>query len=336
MNLILDIKSLSKSYNNRKNIVVKNVNLSVEKGKILVIVGESGSGKTTLIRLITGLTSQDEGIIILNNKIVTSDSIFIRPEKRNIGMVFQDYALFPHLTVYKNIAYGITSSVNKVKTVKEVLKLVGLEGYENRFPHQLSGGQQQRVSLARAIAPKPQLLILDEPFSNLDHNLRIQLREEVFDIIKKSNVTSIFVTHDTEDATAVADKIAVLKDGEIVQQGTTESFYKKPKNVYVASLFSSIVKLTNYDLEYFGYHSGTLDKTYAITFNNFEINKDCDYSTNLIILKSKHFRDIFLNTALLPNNKHLNFYSDINLSEKEVNLGFNKESLLVFNKDLKG
>ncbi len=338
MNLILDIKSLSKSYDNRKNIVVKNINLSVEKGKILVIVGESGSGKTTLIRLITGLTSQDEGIIILNDKIVASDSIFIRPEKRNIGMVFQDYALFPHLTVYKNIVYGISSSVNKVnkvKTVKEVLKLVGLEGYENRFPHQLSGGQQQRVSLARAIAPKPQLLILDEPFSNLDHNLRIQLREEVFDIIKKSNVTSIFVTHDTEDATAVADKIAVLKDGEIVQQGTTESFYKKPKNLYVASLFCSIVKLTNYDLEYFGYSSGIIDNTYAISFNNFEINKDCHYSTNLIILKSKHFRNIFLNTALLPNNKHLNFYSDINLSEKEVNVGFNKESLLVFNKDLK-
>ena len=134
---------------------------------------------------------------------------------------------------------------------------------------------------------------------------------------------------------AVADKIAVLKDGEIVQQGTTESFYKKPKNLYVASLFCSIVKLTNYDLEYFGYSSGIIDNTYAISFNNFEINKDCHYSTNLIILKSKHFRDIFLNTALLPNNKHLNFYSDINLSEKEVNVGFNKESLLVFNKDFK-
>ena len=236
MNTILNIKSLSKSYNNRKELVVNNINLSIERGKILAIVGESGSGKTTLIRLISGLETPNEGAITLNEKIVTSDTVFVGPEKRNIGMVFQDYALFPHLTVYENVIYGISKLINKEKTVNEILKLVSLVGLEQRYPHQLSGGQQQRVALARAIAPKPQLLILDEPFSNLDSNLRTQLREEIFSIIKKINATAIFVTHDIKDANAVADEILILKDGEILQYGTIKQVLNQPINKYVSNL----------------------------------------------------------------------------------------------------
>src|SRR5690606_846250 len=197
---MLTVNSLSKSFNKGKTFALRDVSFHLNQGDVYAIVGESGSGKTTLIRLIAGLESPDEGTIFINNELVSSIKKNVKPEKRNIGLVFQEYALFPHLTVLDNVLYGISKLKNKKEQADEVLSLVGLLDYKGRYPHQLSGGQQQRVALARALAPKPSLLILDEPFSNLDAMLRAQLRNEVFDIIKKSGVTAIFVTHDTQDA----------------------------------------------------------------------------------------------------------------------------------------
>ncbi|WP_299108760.1 ABC transporter ATP-binding protein [uncultured Tenacibaculum sp.] len=237
---LLEIQNIYKRFNKGEVVALNNVSLGLEKGKILAIVGESGSGKTTLIRLITGLEVLDEGKIILNDKVVSSNQIFIAPQHRNVGMVFQDYALFPHLTIFKNIAYGISKHPNKKERVKEVLELVGLTGMEKRYPHELSGGQQQRVALARAIAPNPELLILDEPFSNLDVILRNQLRQDIVSILKQTNTTAIFVTHDIKDALEVSDEILVLQNGNVSQQGNTQEVYKNPKGAYVELLFENV------------------------------------------------------------------------------------------------
>ncbi len=240
MNTILTIQNVVKTFNKGKVIALNGVSFDLKVGNILAVVGESGSGKTTLIRLITGLAVLDEGVIRLQDKIVSSDSIFIAPEKRKVGMVFQDYALFPHLTIFENISYGISKKVNKKERVAEVLKLIGLSDVEKRYPHELSGGQQQRIALARSLAPSPELLILDEPFSNLDVLLRNQLREDIATIIKKTNTTAIFVTHDIKDALAISDDILVLQNGNIIQSGKTKDVVESPNSKYVKLLLDSV------------------------------------------------------------------------------------------------
>ncbi|PKH51210.1 ABC transporter [Tenacibaculum sp. Bg11-29] len=238
--MLLEVKGVKKTFNKGEIVALNNVSLSLIKGNIVAIVGESGSGKTTLIRLITGLEVIDAGTILLKNKVVSSNSIFIEPQFRNVGMVFQDYALFPHFTIFDNIAYGISKLSNKKERVKEVLDLVGLSDKEKNYPHELSGGQQQRVALARALAPKPELLILDEPFSNLDVILRNQLRKDVQRILKETNTTAIFVTHDIKDAIEISDEILVLQNGNVLQQGITKEVYENPEDSYVKLLFENI------------------------------------------------------------------------------------------------
>lgn len=238
--MLLEVKEVKKTFNKGKIVALDNISFSLTKGKIIAIVGESGSGKTTLIRLIAGLEVLDTGSILLKEKVVSSKSIFVEPQFRNVGMVFQDYALFPHFTVFDNIVYGISKLSNKKERAKEVLDLVGLSDKEKSYPHELSGGQQQRVALARALAPKPELLILDEPFSNLDVILRNQLRQDIQKILKKTNTTVVFVTHDIKDAIEVSDEILVLKKGKILQQGLTSNVYKNPEGSYVKLLFNSI------------------------------------------------------------------------------------------------
>ncbi|MGB1042380.1 MAG: ABC transporter ATP-binding protein [Tenacibaculum sp.] len=236
--IILQIKNLKKTFG--KVIALQEVNFSLDEGNILAIVGESGSGKTTLIRLIAGLENLDNGSILLKEKEVASETVFVNPQDRKIGMVFQDYALFPHLTIYENITYGITDNESKKERVEEVLELVGLSGVEKRYPHELSGGQQQRIALARALAPKPSLLLLDEPFSNLDVILRKQLRQDIVTILKETNTTAIFVTHDIKDAIAISDDMLVLQNGEVLAQGQTQEVLASTKNDYVKLLFDSI------------------------------------------------------------------------------------------------
>ncbi|WMJ72187.1 ABC transporter ATP-binding protein [Cytophagaceae bacterium ABcell3] len=236
---ILQINTLSKKYSSKGPWALKNINLEVEKGELLALIGESGSGKSTLLRLIAGFEDPDDGEIFINDQCVAGKRNFISPEKRQVGMVFQDYALFPHMDIAENVGFGIKqlSGKEKKERVGKCLSLVGLSGYEKRYPHQLSGGQQQRIALARAMAPNPGLILLDEPFSNLDGVLKDQVREEIRNIIKTSGTTAIFVTHDTKDALSTADRIAILKDGEIQQIGYPEEVYNTPANTYVANFF---------------------------------------------------------------------------------------------------
>ena len=213
--MFVTIKDLNFKYPSNDDWVINDFNYTFNKGDIVGILGASGSGKSTLLRLIAGLEIPDNGEMLLNGRVIFNRKKLVQPEKRNIGMVFQDYALFPHMTVEKNIGYGISKTKNKEKRIQEVLNLVEMEEYGKRYPHELSGGQQQRIALARALAPKPSLLLMDEPFSSLDHDLQIKIRVELRSIIKKAGITSVFVTHNRENCESISDEIIELKFGKI-------------------------------------------------------------------------------------------------------------------------
>lgn len=208
----IEIEQLSFSFPGTKEPVIQDFSLSINQGEVVGILGASGSGKTTLLRIISGLEVPKSGKIKIAGKYVVGENTLVQPEHREVGMVFQDYVLFPHMTVRDNILFGLFKLTKKdrLARLKEVLELVKLEKYEKRYPHELSGGQQQRVALARALAPKPKLLLLDEPFSNLDAELKETIREELRMILKKANMTCILVTHDHNDVEAICDRIIMI------------------------------------------------------------------------------------------------------------------------------
>jgi iron(III) transport system ATP-binding protein len=215
--------------------VVQNLHLAAQMGQIVALLGPSGCGKTTTLRMIAGLEVADWGIIEIDGRVVARPGLHESPERRSIGMVFQDYALFPHLSVSQNVGFGLSRGSRPKGRIDDVLDLVGLRGYGNRMPHELSGGQQQRVALARALAPGPDLLLLDEPFSNLDPELRVSVRRDVHEILVAAGATTILVTHDQEEALSLADSVAVMSDGHIVQHASPEDLYHKPATRMVAS-----------------------------------------------------------------------------------------------------
>lgn len=214
--------------------VVKSVSFSLSRGEILSLLGPSGCGKTTLLRSIAGLHTLDSGAITIAGKVVADQTIQVPAQDRKIGMVFQDGALFPHMSVLKNVRFGLAGRPDASKRTSEVLELVGMTDYGSRLPGTLSGGQQQRVALARALAPEPEILLLDEPFSALDAGLRVQLRREVKQILADLGITVVVVTHDQEEAFILGDKVAVMRDGELVQMDTPTSLYTRPSSAWVA------------------------------------------------------------------------------------------------------
>lgn len=231
--LLLTLHNLACGYQDQR--VVQHLNLHLNAGDIGCLLGSSGCGKTTTLRAIAGFEPVHEGEITLAGEVISRAGFTLAPEKRRIGMVFQDYALFPHLTVADNIAFGIRNHPRQKQVVQEMLELVNLGALGTRHPHELSGGQQQRVALARALAPEPQLLLLDEPFSNLDGELRRRLSHEVRDILKARGTSAILVTHDQEEAFAVSDHVGVFKDGRLQQWDTPYNLYHEPATPYVAS-----------------------------------------------------------------------------------------------------
>ncbi|MEM2414106.1 MAG: ABC transporter ATP-binding protein, partial [Sulfolobales archaeon] len=229
----IELVQVSKRFG--KVLAVDKVSVEIEKGEFFTFLGPSGCGKTTTLRIIAGLEIPDEGRVIMDGADIT----YLPPHKRDTAMVFQNYALWPHMTVFENVAYGL--KVRKYpkeeirRKVKEVLELVRLEGLEDRYPTQLSGGQQQRVALARALVVEPKALLLDEPLSNLDAKLRIEMREELKRIQKSLNITAVYVTHDQEEAMVLSDRIAVMNRGRVVQIGSPEELYGRPKTLFVAT-----------------------------------------------------------------------------------------------------
>lgn len=233
---IIRLKNVQKRFSKHGKPAVNYLNITVKQGEILTLLGPSGCGKTTILRMIAGFEQPTEGEIFIGGKIVYDDKTFVPPEKRGVGMVFQDYALFPHLTIEKNVAFGLKKWANfqKKRRIKEVLELVGLADYAKRYPNELSGGQQQRVALARALAPNPAVVLMDEPFSNLDAGLREKMRHDIVEILKKADTTAIIVTHDQKDAFAVSDRVVVMNEGVIQQVAHPRDLYRCPTNCFVA------------------------------------------------------------------------------------------------------
>jgi len=236
--------NLSKNYHDTR--AVSDVSLSVAKGEILALLGPSGCGKTTTLRLIAGFEKPDSGQIEVAGKPIAGPGLFVSPERRGVGMVFQDYAIFPHLTVFQNVAYGLKgqSPAQMRDNVLMMLKLVGIERFQGRYPHELSGGERQRVALARALAPHPVLLLMDEPFSSLDADLRVQVREQVRGILKSTQATAIFVTHDQEEALYMGDRLAIFRKGRLEQAGRPEEVFHAPATRFVAEFMGGTDFLT--------------------------------------------------------------------------------------------
>lgn len=238
----LTINNLTSQYDGK--LVISDLSLTLARNEIVALLGPSGCGKTTLLRAIAGLQPISGGDITLGDQVISTATKSLASEKRNIGMIFQDYALFPHLSVFDNIAFGLKnmSKAEKELAVDEMLALVKLEGYQSRFPHELSGGQQQRVAIARALAYKPQLMLLDEPFSNIDSQSRGEIMQEMRQILKQQQVPGVFVTHSKDEAFVFADKIAIFNDGKIEQIDKGSVLYNNPCSPYVANFMGK----TNY------------------------------------------------------------------------------------------
>ncbi|CAI2934963.1 ABC transporter ATP-binding protein [Aminobacter niigataensis] len=221
---------------------LRGVSLAAEPGEVLCLLGPSGSGKTTLLRIAAGIEAQTSGQVMLNGKEIAGPTVFLPPEQRSIGLVFQDFALFPHLTILDNVRFGLTA-LSRDEGKREALialNRVGLEHYADNYPHALSGGEQQRVALARALAPRPAVLLMDEPFSGLDSRLKDTVRAETLAILRESRATAIVVTHDAEEAMRMGDRIALLKDGQLVQTGRADDLYLRPANLFAAGFFSEL------------------------------------------------------------------------------------------------
>ena len=302
--MFLEIKNLNKTYGEKE--VLKDVNFSLDEGNILCILGPSGCGKTTILNSIGGFIKNNSGKIFLNGEDISS----LNPEDRNISTVFQSYGLFTNKNVLENVAYGLkfrnVKKQDRINKSLEILKIVGLEGYEYRKVHELSGGQRQRVALARSLVISPRLILLDEPFSNLDKNLRITMRNEIKKLVKYFKMTTILVTHDQEDAFTMADRVILMNEGKIIQNSTVTELYNSPNSEFSLSFIGNSNKLDN---------------------DNFirpEKIKIVDYKTdNFAEIISKQFRGSFIEYQLKLNNKS-NILKVIELNTgKEKNIGDN-------------
>jgi iron(III) transport system ATP-binding protein len=234
----LTLDSISHAYH--RALVLDGISLSLAQGEILALVGHSGSGKSTLLRIVAGLETPLSGRVVINGREVTARRHLVPPERRGVGFMFQDYALFPHMTVAENVMFGLRSlgAAERRETARAMIERVGLAALADAYPHVLSGGEQQRVALARALAPHPSVLLMDEPFSNLDRGTRDLVRDETVGVLRQTGATAILVTHDPEDAMRTADRIVLLRGGRAVQAGTAEDLYYRPASLFVARFFS--------------------------------------------------------------------------------------------------
>jgi iron(III) transport system ATP-binding protein len=236
----LSFENISHSYHGKATI--SGLSLAVEPGEVLCLLGPSGSGKTTLLRIAAGIEAQTSGRVLLNDQEIAGPGLFLPPERRGIGLMFQDFALFPHMTILDNVRFGLTALDREAARAQALHALgrVGLAHYAEKYPHVLSGGEQQRVALARALAPRPAVILMDEPFSGLDSRLKDSVRADTLAILREARATAIVVTHDAEEAMRMADRIALLRGGRLVQIGSSDDLYRRPFDIFTASFFSEV------------------------------------------------------------------------------------------------
>jgi len=271
----LEVKNIVKSFGDTE--VLKGISFDMDAHSRLALIGKSGSGKTTMLRLIAGLEIPNSGTITINGEELTSDKNFIKPEKRNMGYVFQNHSLFPHLDVYSNIVFSISKQPKKVKMdmAMSYLNMLGLEDKLKSYPHQLSGGEKQRISIIRTLASKPRLLLLDEPFSNLDKNTKEKLKIDLKDILDKEKLPTIMITHDADDSFDLADEVILLDEGNIVARGNPEDLYKRPINDHSARFFSeSDILEKNESNEKFFSNYGLTEKRICIAPQSIKIAEE--------------------------------------------------------------
>ena len=334
----LVIDDLHHKYDSREysNWILNDINLRIENGELIGLLGPSGCGKTTLLRLIAGFEYPSKGRISLNDKEISSREKFLSPEKRNIGMVFQDYALFPHLTVMENVMFGMKNKKDRSR-VDYLLNVVGLDSFVGRYPHELSGGQKQRLAIARALAPGTNFILLDEPFCSLDMHVKLKLRSELPNILKGCNASGLMVTHDPEEAMSICDKVAVMNEGKIHQIDTPINLLNNPKTLFVSSfiLGNNIInlnKISNSFMSCFGEinSSGLSNNTkfQSISISPKFISIKKSKSGDAVVL-SKEFLGDFLIYKVSINNDILRVRANINKNLKngdKCSLSLNKNS----------
>jgi len=314
--MYLEVKNLVKSYNNSE-IVINNLSFSVEQGQLISFVGESGSGKSTFLKCLSGLEIPNSGFISLNGEIINGDNVFVKPQNRKIGYVFQDYPLFPHLNIKENICFNLNDRY--LKNFTKIIDLTNLDNLLKRYPHEISGGEQQRACIARSIIREPDLLLLDEPFSNLDASIKFSIRDEICKIVRDSKVTTILVTHDINDAFNISDKILIFKDGVSQQFSSPETMYCEPANCYCAETLGDVNK---FPID---------DKIYYIRPENLNIVNHSEYSINVqkCFFQGKEykitgkFKD---NEWLLYSKKPLKVNSEVFFNYSESDLIYFKDS----------
>lgn len=299
-------------HNIANNFALQDVSLIVNAGQVVCIIGESGSGKTSLFRVISGLEKSNSGVITINGKIVQDDKIFIKPHKRNIGVIFQNQSLFPHMNVFKNIAFGICHLPydKQRQMIDEVMQIFNIKMLEHRFPSELSGGQQQRVAIARAIVTDPKIILMDEPFASLDHNLRKKVRSKIINSLKAEKRAILLISHDPDETLLEADYIYIIKNGLIIESGDKYNVYYKPQNFYTATLFGEINVIAQKD---FLSHQEFLD------VNKLPYGYDEDFSSFLI---RPDFLKIAKETANLQKecengNERMRFFKKGKVKETE-------------------
>ncbi len=309
----LEIKNLVKYYK-RDFPIIKKLNFSVKKGNIISFIGESGSGKTTFLKCISGLEKINSGSILLNGKILNNENVFVKPQKRKIGFIFQDYPLFPHLNLEENILFNIDKDFKN--NFKNMLLLTNLEELIDRYPHELSGGEQQRACIARALIREPELLLMDEPFSNLDSQIKESIKEAIYKIIRKTHTTTILVTHDINDCLNISDKILVFKAGVLQQYDNPRKMYCEPANCYCAKILGDLNKII------------IKNKNFYVRPENLEVVKKSDFE---VVIDKCIFQGKDYKIKCFYNNEvwYFNSTKQFNKSEK-IYLNFSEKDLLFF------
>ncbi len=317
----LIIDDLHHKYNkqNFSNWILNAINLEIETGELLGLLGPSGCGKTTLLRLIAGFEYPSKGKIILNEKEISSSKRILTPEKRNIGMVFQDYALFPHLTVLENVMFGLKNK-NDRSRVDYLLNIVGLESFLSRYPHELSGGQKQRLAIARALAPGTNFILLDEPFCSLDMHVKLKLRSELPNILRSCNASGLMVTHDPEEAMSICDKVAVMKEGKIHQIDKPINLLENPKTLFVSNfiLGNNILNIKKEDNSYLSC-LGKITTSDLVANKNFEflsispkfISINRSSNGNAVVISKEFLGEYFIYKVSI-NGENLRVRTNIN------------------------